>query len=175
MIYEYDGKKPVLADDVFVAPSADVIGEVSIGAGSGIWFGSVVRGDVHYIQIGENSNIQDLCMLHVTGGKFPLVIGNYVTLGHGVIVHGCKLNDYAFLGIGSTVMDDCEIGSYALIGAGALVTPGKMIPARSVVMGSPGKIVREITTAEEEMIRSIPIKYKKLRASYTQAKGFKAL
>ncbi len=175
MIYELGELKPQLAPDVFVAPDAQVIGDVKIGSGSGIWFGCVVRGDVHYITIGENTNVQDLSMLHVTGGKFPLVIGNNCTLGHRVTLHGCVLRDYAFVGIGATVMDDCEMGEYSLLAAGALLTPGKKIPPRMVAMGSPAKVVREITPEEEAMIRNIPAKYTALRERYRPENGFQPL
>lgn len=173
MIYELGDLKPELAEDVFVAPDAVVIGDVKIGAGSGIWFGSLVRGDVHYIRIGERTNVQDHSVLHVTGGKFPLEIGNDCTLGHRVTLHGCTLHDHAFIGIGATVMDDCEVGEFAMVAAGALVTPGKKIAPRSVWMGAPAKFVREITPAEEEMIRSIPEKYRKLKDKYRDPATFR--
>ncbi|MCR9143066.1 MAG: gamma carbonic anhydrase family protein [bacterium] len=173
MIYELDDLKPKLAPDVFVAPDAQVIGDVKIGTGSGVWFGCVVRGDVHYITIGENTNVQDLSMLHVTGGKFPLIIGNNCTLGHRVTLHGCTLRDYAFVGIGATAMDDTEMGEFSLLAAGALLTPGKKIPPRMVAMGSPAKVVREITPEEEAMIRNIPAKYTALRERYRPENGFR--
>jgi carbonic anhydrase/acetyltransferase-like protein (isoleucine patch superfamily) len=173
MIYELGELSPRLAPDVFIAPDARVIGDVTIGAGSGVWFGCVVRGDVHFIEIGENTNVQDLSMLHVTGGKFPLRIGNNCTLGHRVTVHGCNLRDHAFVGIGATVMDDCEIGEFGLLAAGALLTPGKKIPPRMVAMGSPAKVVREITPEEEQMILNIPVKYRELRDRYRGQNGFR--
>tara|TARA_Y100001972_G_scaffold116442_1_gene154290 strand:- start:16 stop:555 length:540 start_codon:yes stop_codon:yes gene_type:complete len=175
MIYELGDLKPQLAPDVFVAPDAQVIGDVKIGTGSGIWFGCVVRGDVHYIQIGENTNVQDLSMLHVTGGKYPLVIGNNVTLGHRVTVHGCTLKDHSFVGIGATVMDDCELGEFALLGAGALLPPGKKIPPRMLAIGTPAKVVREITPEEEQMILNIPVKYRELRERYRAGAGFRPI
>ena len=175
MIYELDRLKPKLAPDVFIAPDATVIGDVTIGTGSGVWFGCVVRGDVHFITIGENSNVQDLSMLHVTGGKFPLIIGDYCTLGHRVTVHGCTLRDHAFVGIGATVMDDCELGEFSLLAAGALLPPGKKVPPRMVAMGSPAKVVREITPEEEQMILNIPVKYRELRERYRPGSGFRAI
>ncbi len=166
MIHELGELKPDLAPDVWVAPDAQVIGNVKIGAGSGVWFGCVVRGDVHWIEIGENTNVQDMSMLHVTGGKFPLKIGNNCTLGHRVTVHGCTLSDYAFVGIGATILDDCKLGEMSFLAAGSLLPPGKEIPPRMVAMGSPAKVVREISEAEEEMILNIPKKYKELRERY---------
>ncbi len=173
MIYEIGDLKPKLAPDVFVAPNAQVMGDVEIGAGSGIWFGCVVRGDVHPIRIGENSNVQDLSMLHVTEGKYALNIGNNVTLGHRVTVHGCTLRDYSFAGIGSTMMDNSELGEFALLAAGALLTPGKKVPPRMVAMGSPAKVVREITPEEEQMILNISAKYVRLRERYRPENGFR--
>ncbi|MCB1319366.1 MAG: gamma carbonic anhydrase family protein [Leptospiraceae bacterium] len=166
MIYSLGDKHPRLAEDVFVAPDAAVIGDVRIGVGSGVWFGCLIRGDVHYIEIGEHTNIQDHSVIHVTGGKFPTIIGNHCTLGHRVTVHGCTLKDHAFIGIGATVLDDCEIGEYALVAAGSLVTPGKKIPPRMVAMGVPAKVVREITPEEEQMIERTPRKYGELKKQY---------
>lgn len=175
MIYEIGDLKPKLAPDVFVAPDAQVMGDVEIGTGSGIWFGCVVRGDVHSIRIGENTNVQDLSMLHVTGGKYSLNIGNNVTMGHRVTVHGCTLRDNSFVGIGATMMDNSELGEFALLAAGALLTPGKKVPPRMVAMGSPAKVVREITPEEEAMILNIPKKYTELRERYRPENGFRAL
>lgn len=175
MIHQLGDLSPQLAPDVFVAPDAQVIGDVRIGAGSGVWFGSVLRGDVHYIEIGENCNIQDMSMLHVTGGKYPLILGNNVTLGHRVTVHGCTLRDYAFVGIGAIALDNSEIGEFGFLAAGSLLPPGKKIPPRMVAMGSPAKVVREITPEEEEMIRTIPVKYRELRERYRPDGGFRPL
>lgn len=175
MIHQLGDLSPQLAPDVFVAPDAQVIGDVRIGAGSGVWFGSVLRGDVHYIKIGENCNIQDMSMLHVTGGKYPLILGNNVTLGHRVTVHGCTLRDYAFVGIGAIALDNSEIGEFGFLAAGSLLPPGKKIPPRMVAMGSPAKVVREITPEEEEMIRTIPVKYRELRERYRPDGGFRPL
>ena len=172
MLYRYKDKEPELADDVFVAPDATVIGDVTVGRGSGIWFGCLVRGDVHYIRIGENTNIQDHSVLHVTGGKFPLEIGDNVSLGHRVTVHGCRLQNHAFVGIGATVLDDCEIGEFGLLAAGSLLAPGKKIPPRMVAMGVPAKVVREINAAEEAMILGIPEKYKTLKEDYLDPELF---
>ncbi len=172
MIYNYKDLQPKLAPDVFVAPDAWVIGDVEIGAGSSVWFGSVVRGDVHYIRIGENTNIQDHSVLHVTGGKFALEIGNNVTLGHRVTVHGCTLRDHAFVGIGATVLDNCEIGEFGFLAAGALLTPGKKIPPRMVAMGSPAKVVREITPEEEAMMIRTAEKYRNLGRDYRDPEKF---
>ena len=172
-LYLWQGHTPKIAKDVWLAPNAQIIGQVSIGSGSSVWFGCVLRGDVHSISIGKNTNIQDLSVLHVTSGKYALHIGNHCTLGHRVTLHGCTLADHAFIGIGATVLDNCEIGEFSLLAAGSLLTPGKKIPARMLAMGSPAKLIREITTEEEEMIRTIPQHYSKLKEKYRQAQNFK--
>jgi carbonic anhydrase/acetyltransferase-like protein (isoleucine patch superfamily) len=173
MIYRFGDNTPQIAPDVFIAPDAAVIGNVKIAAGSGIWFGSLVRGDVHSIEIGENTNVQDHSVLHVTGGKFALKIGSNCTLGHRVTVHGCTLKDHAFLGIGSTALDGSVIEEFGLLAAGSLLPPGKIVPARMMAMGSPAKVMREITPEEEEMIRSIPIKYRDLKNVYRNSETFR--
>jgi carbonic anhydrase/acetyltransferase-like protein (isoleucine patch superfamily) len=169
MIYRFEQHTPQIAPDVFIAPDATVIGQVRIGAGSGVWFGSLVRGDVHSIDIGEHTNIQDHCVLHVTGGKFALRIGNHCTLGHRVTLHGCTLHDHAFMGIGSTVLDGCVIEEFGFLAAGSQLPPGKTIPSRMLAMGSPAKVVREITAEEEEMMRRTAVKYSELARVYRSA------
>lgn len=171
MVYQLDDLTPDLARDVFIAPDATVIGDVRIGSGSGVWFGCLLRGDVDYIEVGENTNIQDHSVIHVTGGKFPTVIGDNCTIGHRVMLHGCNLSNYSFIGIGATVLDGCEIGEMSVLAAGSLLPPGKSIPPRMVAMGSPAKVVREITPQEEEMILGIPQKYKDLKDRY-RSSGF---
>lgn len=175
MLYTYRDTQPQIAAGVFIAPDAAVIGNVKIGAGSGVWFGCTVRGDVHHIEIGENTNIQDQSVLHVTGGKFPLIIGSGVTLGHRVTVHGCVIGDNAFLGIGSTVLDGCELGEYSFLAAGSLLPPGKKIPPRKLAMGAPAKILRDITDEEEEMMNRIRETYGRLRGEYLDENLFRAL
>ncbi len=175
MIYSYKGIAPRLAADVFVAPNAVIVGDVEIGAGSSIWFGSVARGDVHHIRIGERTNIQDQSMLHVTGGRFPLVIGSNCTLGHRVTVHGCTLEDFAFIGIGATVLDNCRVGEFAMLGAGSLLPPGKEIPPRKLAMGIPARVVRDITPEEEAMIRRTAESYATRAVEYRDSSVFRAV
>lgn len=153
MISEFAGIKPILPDSVFVAPTAVIIGNVTAGEEASIWFQTVARGDINSIHIGNQTNIQDSCVLHVTG-KHPLVIGNRVTAGHGAILHGCKINDYCLIAMGAIVLDDAEIGEHCVVGAGALVPPGMKIPAGSLVLGSPAKIIRPVNDADLEMIES---------------------
>ncbi|MCS7205912.1 MAG: gamma carbonic anhydrase family protein [Leptospiraceae bacterium] len=171
MIYPYREHYPEIGEGVFIAPSADVIGQVKIGKHSSIWFGSLVRGDVDKIEIGDFTNIQDQCVVHVTGGKFPTYIGNHCTLGHRVVVHGAVLKDYAFIGIGAIVMDGCEVGEFAILAAGSLLPPGKKIPDGMLAMGVPAKVVRAITDEEREMIIKTQEKYAQLAKEYLERLG----
>jgi carbonic anhydrase/acetyltransferase-like protein (isoleucine patch superfamily) len=148
MIRPFRGKHPTIAATAFVEASAQIIGDVRIGEHSSIWFNCVLRADIHTIQIGHSTNVQDGTIIHVTGGQYPTTLGNHVTVGHGVILHGCLVKDRSLIGIGSILLDDVEIGEESLVAAGALVTPGTKIPPRSLVMGSPAKIRRQITDEE---------------------------
>ena len=144
VIYPYEGVTPELGADVVVAPGAVVIGRVTIGARSSIWYGSVLRGDVGAIYIGEDTNIQDLSMVHVTTGLQDTHIGNRVTVGHRAILHGCTVEDEVLIGMGAIVLDGATIGEGSLVGANALVTAGSKIPPNSLVLGSPGKVVKQL-------------------------------
>ena len=152
MIRTYKGIRPQIASNAFIETSAQVIGDVQIGEHSSVWFNCVIRGDVHYIRVGHSTNIQDGTVIHVTNGRFPTEIGNHVTIGHGVMVHGCTIKDRSLVGIGSIILDNAIIGEESFIAAGSLVTPGTVIPPRSMVMGSPAKVRREVTESEIELI-----------------------
>lgn len=152
MIYDFNGKTPDIDKTSYISPSVDVIGDVSIGKDSSIWFGSVVRGDMNYIKIGSRTNIQDNSTVHVTTDLYPTIIGDEVTIGHNVIVHGCQIENRCLIGMGSIIMDGVVIGSGSLIGAGALISPGTKIPPNSLVVGLPGKIVRSTTSKEQNEI-----------------------
>ncbi|WP_036063898.1 gamma carbonic anhydrase family protein [Leptospira noguchii] len=167
-ILEYMGKRPQIHESVFLAPGSQVIGDVVIGKNSSIWFQTLVRGDVNYIRIGENVNIQDLTIIHVARDVYPVEIGNNVSIGHRATIHGCKLKDNSFVGMCATLMDDVEVGEFAFIGAGALITPGKKIPPGVLVMGSPGKIIRDITDKEREIIVRTTNNYIKYKENYLQ-------
>lgn len=138
--------------ETFIADSVDLIGDISIGKGSSIWFGTVIRGDYNSIKIGQNTNIQDNSVLHV--GQTPLNIGNNVTIGHNAIVHGCQVEDNVLIGMGAIILDGVKIGKNSIIGAGALVTGNKIIPENSLVMGVPGKVVRTLSEEEIDSIKS---------------------
>jgi carbonic anhydrase/acetyltransferase-like protein (isoleucine patch superfamily) len=153
MIRSYLDKHPRLAPGAWVAPSADVIGDVEIGEDSSVWYGCVVRGDVFPIRIGARTNVQDHCVLHVTHDKYATVLHDDVTIGHRVVLHGCTIESGALVGIGAIVLDQAVIGVGALVGAGSLVTPGTKVPPGMVAMGSPAKIVREVTDKEREWMK----------------------
>ena len=150
MIYRYKKFKPIIGQNVFVAPSAEIIGNVSVGDDCSIWFNVTIRGDVHYINIGDETNIQDNSILHVTNGKYPLNIGNQVTIAHGVTLHGCTINDQTLVGIGSIILDDVEVGEKSIIAAGSLLREGKKFPAASLIAGFPARIIRPLRTEEIE-------------------------
>ena len=158
-IYELDGVAPQVHTQAWVAPSAQVMGQVSVGAGASIWFGTVVRGDTERITIGTNSNIQDASVLHADAGQ-PLVIGERVTVGHQAMLHGCTVGDESLIGIGAIVLNGAKIGKNCLVGAGALVTEGKEFPDGSMILGSPAKVVRQLTPEQIEGLRQSAQHYK---------------
>jgi carbonic anhydrase/acetyltransferase-like protein (isoleucine patch superfamily) len=151
MITAYKGISPKVAETAFIAEGARVIGDVRIGEHSSVWFNCILRGDCFYIRIGDSTNIQDGTIVHVTQGRFPTIIGNCVTVGHSVVLHGCTVQDRCLIGIGAIVLDDVTIGEESFIAAGSLITPGTAIPPRSLVMGAPAKVRREVT--DEEVLR----------------------
>jgi carbonic anhydrase/acetyltransferase-like protein (isoleucine patch superfamily) len=160
MILRYKNDFPKIASSAWIAPSADIIGDVEIGDDSSIWFGCVLRGDVHYIKIGKRVSIQDLSMIHVThfekekkiGDGFPTIIGDDVTIAHKVMLHGCKIGNACLIGMSATILDGAEIGDESIVGAGALVTGGKKFPPRSLILGSPAKMIKTLTDGEVEKI-----------------------
>ncbi|WBU57797.1 gamma carbonic anhydrase family protein [Paracoccus sediminicola] len=143
MIWELDGVAPEIAEDAWIAPDAQIMGRVVIEPGASVWWGAVLRGDNEEIRIGRGANVQDLCCLHTDPG-FPLTVGANVTVGHRAILHGCTIDEDVLIGMGATVLNGASIGSGSLIGAAALISEGKEIPSRALVMGAPGRIVREI-------------------------------
>lgn len=152
MLVELDGTRPQVHPSAYVHSSVHVIGDVVVGPESSLWFGTVVRGDVHSIRIGARTNIQDNSVVHVTRERYATFIGDDVTVGHRAVVHGCRVGDRCLIGIGAIVMDGVEVGDDCLIGAGALVPPGMHVPPGSVVLGTPGRVAREIRPAEREHI-----------------------
>jgi carbonic anhydrase/acetyltransferase-like protein (isoleucine patch superfamily) len=152
MIIPYNNKKPSIDDTVFVAPGAHLIGDISIGKDSTIWFNAVLRGDEDSITIGEKCSIQDNSTIHLFEGC-PVVIEDEVTVGHNVILHGCKIGKRSIIGMGSTILDNVEIGEECIVGANTLISSGKIIPPRSLVIGSPGKVVRRLNDKDLELIQ----------------------
>ena len=151
-IYELDGVAPQVAASAWVADSAQVMGNVVLGEDASVWFGTVVRGDTESITIGAGSNIQDASVLHADFGK-PLVVGERVTVGHQVMLHGCTIGDESLIGIGAVVLNGAKIGKNCLVGAGALVTEGKVFADGSMIVGAPARVVRQLTPEQIEGLR----------------------
>lgn len=151
-IYQLDDKQPVLDPSAFVADSAQVMGDVVMGPDSSVWFGAVVRGDTETITIGAGSNVQDTSVLHADHG-YPLTIGERVTVGHQVMLHGCTIGDESLIGIGAVVLNGAQIGRNCLVGAGSLVTEGKVFPDGSMILGSPARVVRQLSPEQIEGLR----------------------
>jgi carbonic anhydrase/acetyltransferase-like protein (isoleucine patch superfamily) len=166
VILEFKGRYPKVDPTAFIAENAVVIGDVEIGPGANIWFHSVVRGDLNYIRIGENSNIQDACVLHVEKDLYPLFIEDGVVLGHRVVVHGCKIGKGTLIGIGAIVLNGAEIGEESIVGAGSVVTPKTIIPPRTLALGIPAKPVRSLDEKDFEMIRNTLSDYQALKKIY---------
>ena len=154
-----DGTEPRIAEDAFVAAGVVVIGDVTVGPSSSIWYGSVLRGDVGAIRIGSRSNVQDLSMLHMSLGRTNTIIGDEVTIGHRVTVHGARIGDGALIGIGSILLDGVEVGEEALVAAGSLLTPGTIVPPRTLVRGQPARVVRELTDEQAREGRKLALRY----------------
>jgi gamma-carbonic anhydrase len=159
MIHPFKEKQPQIDASALVVESAQIIGDVTIGEESSVWFNAVIRGDVNHILIGKHSNIQDGCVLHVARRTLPLIVGDEVTVGHNVILHACVIGSQCLIGMGAIVMDGAEIGEKSIVGAGALVTPGTKIPPGSLVVGSPARVKRELTENEIRGIRESAANY----------------
>ena len=151
-VYELEGVAPQIAESAWIADSAQVMGDVQLGADASVWFGTVVRGDTAHITIGEGTNVQDASVLHADEGM-PLTIGRHVTVGHQVMLHGCTIGDESLIGIGAIVLIGAIIGKNCLVGAGALVTEGKEFPDGSMIIGSPARVVRQLTPEQIEGLR----------------------
>jgi len=165
-IRPYRGKLPVIQPSAYIDESAQVIGDVVIGAESSVWMQVVIRGDVNYIRIGDRSNVQDGTIVHVQHHTHPTVIGNDVTVGHGAVVHGCTIHDRVLVGMGAIILNGAEVGEDCIIAAGTLLTEGTVIPPRSMVMGSPGRVRRPLSDADVAMIREFSGNYVRYRLDY---------
>jgi len=173
MLIKFKEWTPQLKKNTWVAEGASVIGRVTIGEDSAVWFGCVIRADVHFITIGERTNIQDLSMIHVTHHKRedmtdgnPTIIGNDVTVGHRVMLHGCTIEDACLIGMSATILDGALIGKESIVGAGSLVTKNKKFPPRSLIMGTPAKVVRELTDEEVAELYASAKRYVKFKNEY---------
>ena len=166
MIRTFQGVKPTVPASCFVEETGIVIGDVVLGEHCSVWFHAVIRGDVHYIRIGDRTNVQDLCMLHVTHDTHPLIIGNEVTIGHSAILHGCTIQDRVLIGMGAIVMDGAVIGEDSVVGAGALVVEGMIVPPKSVIHGSPGRVRRSVSETELAWIKKSSENYVKYANQY---------
>jgi len=160
-IFPYQDLLPEIDESVFLASGVKIIGDVTIGKNSSIWYNTVIRGDVHYIKIGEYSNIQDCSMLHVTNGRFPLNVGSKVTVGHAVKLHGCTLEDKCFIGIGAIILDGAVVKENSMVAAGSVVKPGFIVPTGKLVAGVPAKIVRDLSSEEINDIDKSAERYSK--------------
>lgn len=165
-LFPFDGHLPRLGTEVFIADTARVIGKVDLGDQVSIWFGAVLRGDVGKITIGARSNVQDLACVHMSRGISDAVIGADVTIGHGAIVHGAVVGDGCLIGMGSILLDNAHVGAECIVGAGAVLTANKQIPPRSLVIGNPARVVRELRPDEVEQGRRGAQGYVELAARY---------
>jgi len=170
VIKAHKGIAPVVSASAFVADNALVLGQVELGANASIWYGCVLRADVGKIRIGENTNIQDLSVIHIESGTFDTTIGNNVTVCHRAMLHGCTVDDYALIGIGAIVLNGAEIGAESLIGAGSLVTPGTKIPPGVLALGSPCRVKRPLTDAEKAHLHESARHYVQLAREHRDAR-----
>ncbi|MDE1860537.1 MAG: gamma carbonic anhydrase family protein [Candidatus Micrarchaeota archaeon] len=165
-IREYLALKPKINPTAYIEKTAEIIGDVRIGMDSSVWNGAVLRGDMHFIEIGRNSSVQDNAVMHGTENKYPTIVGDNVSIGHGAIVHGCTIGDNCLIGMGSIILEGAVIGDWCIIGAGALVTEGARVPKGSIVLGVPGKVVKKVTKAHKDRITRNWQNYVKLKNSY---------
>ena len=164
MIRSYQGHTPAIPESCYVDISAQIIGDVVLGEHASVWMNAVVRGDVHSIRVGAHSNVQDCAVLHGMRYMYPVIVGEYVTIGHNATVHGCVVEDCCLIGMGATVMNNARIGEGSIIAAGAVIPEGAIIPPRSLVTGIPGKVRRELTSDDRDEI----LKYARNYLDYTR-------
>lgn len=165
-LYALADARPDVSPDAWVAPDANVIGKVTLGPDASVWFGSTLRGDNEMITVGRGSNVQENCVFHTDMG-YPLTVGEDCTIGHKVMLHGCTIGDNSLIGMGATVLNGAKIGKNCLIGAGALITEGKVIPDGSLVMGAPGKVVRNLDETAIKGLRQSALHYQENAARFS--------
>ena len=166
VIRTHQGIKPTIPSSCFIEDTGVVIGDVVMGESCSVWFHAVIRGDVNHIRIGNRTNVQDLCMLHVTHDTHPLIIGSDVTVGHNVVLHGCTIKDRVLVGMGAIIMDGAVIGEDSVVGAGALVVEGTVVPPKSLILGSPARIRRSVTDNELAWIKESAENYVRYARTY---------
>jgi carbonic anhydrase/acetyltransferase-like protein (isoleucine patch superfamily) len=168
VILAYEGKTPRVAASAYLAPGSVITGDVEIGEASSVWFQTVIRGDVNVVRIGARTNVQDHSVVHVTSKTNPTLVGDDVTIGHRVVLHGCTIQDRCLVGIGAIVLDGAVVGPDAMIGAGALVPPGMVVPSGTLVLGAPAKVKRDLTPEEIAYFRTSAANYAGYAARYRQ-------
>lgn len=168
LILPYKNKFPKIAEDAFIAPNAVIIGDVEIGSKSSIWYGVVIRGDVHHVRIGNNTNIQDGTVIHVSRYEGPTIIGNGVTIGHQALLHACTLEDNSFVGMAAQVIDQAHVERHAMVAAGSLVSPRKIVKSGQLWAGVPAKLLRELKQEEIDYIKTSELNYMKLALEHIQ-------
>jgi len=171
LILSYRDKTPEIDETAYIADNATVIGDVVIGPDASVWFGSVLRGDVHFIRIGARTNLQDLTVVHVNHGKNPTILDEDITVGHRAILHGCHVNQGALIGMGAILLDDVVVGESALVAAGSVVSPGTVIPPRKLARGIPARVVRDLTAEELDSLARSSETYCSLKDDYLRQGG----
>lgn len=171
LVLPFENRMPVIEAGAWVAPGAVVVGDVTLGTDTSVWYSCVLRGDVNAIRIGCRSNVQDGAVLHVTRDRFDTIVGDEVTIGHRAVVHGCRVGDGALIGIGAIVLDGAVIGEGALVGAGAVVTPGSTVPPRTLVVGTPARVVRTLEDDEIALQRERALQYVELAREHAGSVG----
>ncbi len=171
MLRSYQGKRPQVPASAYVDESAQVIGEVTLGENASVWMNAVLRGDVHLIRVGANSNVQDCSVLHGMLGRYPVIVGEWVTIGHGVTLHGCVVEDRCLIGMGSVVLNNARIGEGSIIAAGTVIPENTVVPARTLWMGVPGQQRKELGDAEQETILRYARNYLGYKEQYQRELG----
>lgn len=174
MIRSYKGIRPKLGERVYVDVSAQVIGEVELGDHSSVWMNAVLRGDVNWIKIGAYSNVQDNCVVHVFKDTYPTELGDHVTVGHSVTLHGCRIGSYCLIGMGALILNGGSIGAESIVAAGTVIPEGMLVPPGSLVMGVPGKVRREVTDEERASLRRYAQNYIEYKETYLAESGVPA-
>lgn len=170
MFISFNGKRPEINGNVFIAENSSIIGDVRIDKDANIWFGAVIRADGNYVEIGKGTNIQDNCVIHINPNEGPTVIGDYVTVGHGAIIHGAKIGHCSLIGMGAIILDGAEIGNNTIVGAGSLVPQGKKIEEGVLCLGSPAKVIRRLSQEEINKLKTSAENYILLAEKYKDMK-----